>query len=153
MARGRKPKRLTLDPKAERTLAGEGWTTISGAASGTPWEEGAIVTGTMGTIEGTGLFNDDGSEAMLVNIHDTGNGDVQMRCPVGLKSRLERISEGDEIRIECLGKVRTRAGYNAWAFDVKAKPQHGVKAARPINRNGDAPKARKRPKAKAAAAK
>jgi hypothetical protein len=50
---------------------------------------------------------------MLVEI-----GEETWGCPTILHGKLKDIPKGVVVRIECLGKVRTKSGFDAWNFAV-----------------------------------
>jgi len=138
--------------KVPEVLAREGWVQVTGGAAGDAWEEGMSVSGELVSITDSTFTNDDGSFARNVTIL-TETGERLLRCPVGLEARLMRLTKGDEVRIDCLGKVKTKGGRRAWSFNVWAKPTAGLKPAIPFESKpgpGRAKGSKNRPQARAA---
>jgi len=107
-----------LSPEAQALIA-EGYEQVSGGA-GEPWSPGLAIEGVFHGTRDSQFRQDDGEMAQLVDL-TTEEGPRVFRCPAVLKNRLDNVSPGDKVRIECAGKVRTKAGRQAWDFVVLVK--------------------------------
>lgn len=96
----------------------DGWEVISPKTDAKAWEKGTTVTGFYLGMEESTFENEDGSKAVICTFDDREEGAVAYWTPAILRNRLEGISSGTLVRVECLGKVRTRSGRSAWDFKV-----------------------------------
>lgn len=86
------------------------------------WEKGLVIIGDfVETRESQGQYKD--SMLLDMEILNDKTGELVYRtigCPRILASTLKQIKKGEHIRIECLGKVKSKNGM-AWDFDVRKK--------------------------------
>lgn len=95
----------------------DGWTEVSPATEASSWEKGTVVVGTFEGLNETSFENEDGSKAMTATFENA-DGTFVYWTPAILKNRLSSVPVGTEVRVECMGKIRTRSGRQAWDFTV-----------------------------------
>jgi hypothetical protein len=137
-----------LNAKLSRDLTVAGWENVGGGTAES-LGEGDMVTGVFRGVEDTNFKRDDGEPARVIVIETDGS-TVHYWAPTVLQSRVESITPGDEVRIECLGKSRTGAGRMAWMFDVRVKrhsPARLASAAPMASKNSPARRASAAPMA------
>lgn len=101
-------------------MESDGWTEISPKSDAQSWDRGVTVQGEFVGMAESSFENEDGTKATIASFLTT-TGEVSYWTPAILKRRLSEIEPGDEVRVECLGKVRTRNGRNAWDFKVHVR--------------------------------
>lgn len=98
----------------------DGWTEVAPKADAQSWDRGVTVTGDYLGMNESSFENEDGTKAIITTF-ETEEGEVSFWTPAILRRRLEAVTVGTTVRVECLGKVRTRSGRNAWDFKVMRK--------------------------------
>ena len=121
------PKKLTKlntpEEAAEavvQELIASGWVPVQ-TSSVVAWQAGQREVGAFVELRDSSFIGDDGVPAkQLVLLQDDGI-ELVLRCPAVLQRKLIGVEPGTELLVECLGKVRTRAGRQAWDFVVMKK--------------------------------
>jgi len=105
------------DAKKRETENEPEWETIEAGAI-TPWEKGLKVQGFyVGMKETQGQF---AKINYLLKLR-VGSQVETFGCPAILRSRMESILTGEEVRITCQGKAKTKGGNQAWDFTVQRR--------------------------------
>lgn len=133
--RNARSERKTIDPKVAAALANEGYEQIGGGSAHS-FEEGSVLVGRFLGLESTNYEREDGELAQVAKFRTEDEGEVAYWCPTVLRNRLDEVSIGDDVRVECLGKITTKQGRRAWGFDVRVKrnspkPEKVVRPAAP----------------------
>jgi hypothetical protein len=91
-----------------------GWKRIQRSGEIEKWLEGRTVVGVFRELR-------DGQFGPLLDLTDRDGRRVTFGVPTILKSFLDEVPPGTEIRITCKGKVPLKNGKEAWDFDVEQR--------------------------------
>ena len=107
-----KPERSPEEIRHDKERQKEGWARRERPGI-SKWDAGVEVMGTLVEVRPSQFEGN-----VLIDLKDPDGKIVTYGGPAILKDLLKGIDIGAEILIECLGKIKTRKGQEAWDFRV-----------------------------------